>query len=133
MQTAKVAKKENSFQKTLDYLAEYNGVRGAAVFDREGLVVCRTAHGDFEAEEYAPLALLILEQASSVLSRLKENPAQTLVIKTKNAWITIERIDSLVLIVKAGSDTDELLKVRIGQGVDMIKSNLKESYPLITR
>jgi predicted regulator of Ras-like GTPase activity (Roadblock/LC7/MglB family) len=133
MLTAKVDKKENKFQKTLDYLAEYNGVKGAAVIDREGLVVCRNGDKEFEAEQYAPLALLILEQASKVLHRLQESPAQTLVIKTKSSWITIERIDSLILIVKAGADTDELLKVRINQGVDMIKSNLKENYPLIMR
>jgi len=133
MLATKVEKKENKFQKTLDYVAEYSGVRGAAVFDREGLVVCKTGDKEFKAEVYAPLALLILQQASNVLGRLQEHPAQTLVIKTKNSWITIERIESLVLIVKAGSDTDELLKVRIGQSIDMIKSNLKDNYSLIMR
>jgi len=130
---SKSDKTKNKFQTALEYLAEYHGVTEAVIFDSEGLVVGYLNRDGLDAEVLSPLALLMLDQVSTVLGRLKESPAQSMVLKNKNCWITIERVGGLVLIVKAGNKTDELLKVRIGQAVDMIKTYLNENYPQLTR
>jgi len=84
-------------------------------------------------DSFSPLALLILEQTNKVLNRLNENPVQSMVIKTNDSWLTIECIDNIILVVNAAIETDELLKVRIGQAVEMIKSHLKDKYPLLEK
>jgi predicted regulator of Ras-like GTPase activity (Roadblock/LC7/MglB family) len=122
---------QDKFRMALDYVGEYRGVKGAVIFNKEGLVIGRTELDGFDAESFSPLALLIMQQTDSVLERLDEKSCVAMTIKTPGSWIRFRTIGSLVLVVIASSDTDELLKVRIGQAVDMIKSNLKEKYPLV--
>jgi predicted regulator of Ras-like GTPase activity (Roadblock/LC7/MglB family) len=133
MLVTRTEKKENKFQSALEYLLEYQGVKGAIIFDKEGLVVGHLCRDDVDPELFSPMALLMLEQTSSILSRLNESPAHFMILKNNESWITIERINDLVLVVRAGNDTNELLKVRIGQAVDMVRSYVKENYPLLTR
>jgi len=129
----KVDKTKNKFQATLEYLVEYQGVTEAVIFDCEGLVIGYLSRDGLDAEVLSPLGLLMLDQVSSVLGRINESPVHSMVLRNKNCWITIERVDNLVLIVKAGNKTDELLKVRIGQAVDMIRSYLHENYPQLIK
>ena len=126
-------KKENMFNKALKYLGEYQGVNEAVIFDSEGLVVGTETSNEFDTESFSAFTLLMLDQINHVLKRLNENPAQTLIIKSNESWLTLERIDNLILVVKAKSETDELLKVRIGQAVEMIKTYLSENYPLLSK
>jgi len=134
MLAAKQEVLENKFQTTLEYLVEYRGVKGAVIFDNEGLIVGSIGQENIDAECFSPLTLLILEQTDKVLSRLDENPVQSMVIKTNDSWLTINRcIDNLILVVNAAIETDELLKVRIGQAVEMIKSHLKDKYSLLEK
>lgn len=126
-------KKENKFNKALKYLSEYQGVNEAVIFNSEGLVVSMESSNGFDAESFSAFTLLMLDQVNHVLKRLNENSAQTLIVKSKESWLTLERIDNLILVVKAKSETDELLKVRIGQAVEMIKTYLSENYPLLSK
>ena len=123
-------KKENMFNKALKYLGEYQGVNEAVIFDSEGLVVGTETSNEFDTESFSAFTLLMLDQINHVLKRLNENPAQTLIIKSNDSWLTLERIGNLI---KAKSETDELLKVRIGQAVEMIKTYLLENYPLLSK
>jgi predicted regulator of Ras-like GTPase activity (Roadblock/LC7/MglB family) len=133
MLVTKTEKKENKFQSALEYLLEYQGVKGAIIFDKEGLVVSNISRDNADPELFSPLALLMIEQTSTVLSRLGEPPVHFLIMKNNESWITIERINDLILVVRAGHDTNELLKVRIGQAVDMVRTYVKENYPLAAR
>jgi predicted regulator of Ras-like GTPase activity (Roadblock/LC7/MglB family) len=133
MLVTKTEKKENKFQSALEYLLEYQGVKGAIIFDKEGLAVCHLSRDDADPELFSPLALLMLEQTSTVLTRLGETAVNFMIIKNNESWITIERINDLILVVRAGHDTNELLKVRIGQAVDMVRNYVKENYPLAAR
>ena len=131
MLASKEIKKENKFQATLEYLGEYQGVQCAVIFDSDGLVVGYLDRDGFDAELLSPLALLILDQISSVLARLDEAPVKSMMLKNDDSWIIIERVENLILVVKAGKETDDLLKVRIGRSVDMIKDCLKKNYPQV--
>lgn len=122
--------KENKFQSALEYLGEYRGVKGVVVFDIDGLVVDHLSQDNFDAETFSPLVLFMHDNINDVMKRLGEKPVQTIVVKTEDSWITVRRIGDLVLVVNADSETDELLKVRIGQAVDMIKTHLKDKYSL---
>jgi len=133
MLTTKTEKKINKFQTALQYLGEYQGVKEAVIFDHEGLVIGTLSGKSVDAETFSPLSLLIIDQTNAVLNRMNETPVHTMALKTKDSWITIERVENLVLMVIANLQTDELLKVRIGQAIDMIKSYMKENYPLLTR
>ena len=133
MLATKTDQKENRFQATLEYLGEYQGVQGAVVFDNEGLVVGYLNRDALDAELLSPLALLILDQASEVLARLDETPVKSMMLKNDESWIILERVEDLVLAVKAGNETDDLLKVRVGRAIEMIKSCLKQSYPQVAR
>ncbi len=121
----------NKFQTTLQYLVEYSGVKGAVIFDSDGLVVEHLNKDGLDPEQLSPLALLIIDQTSQVLSRIEEPAVNSMVLKSNDSWITIERVNNLVLLVRANTATDDLLRVRIGQSVDMIKAFLKERYPLL--
>lgn len=122
--------RENKFQSALEYLSEYRGVKGAAILDDEGLVVARIGRKEFEADLVSPLIHLILIQTNLVLNRLNVDAAQAITIRTKTSRITITRVEGLILCVFAESGTDQLLKVRIGQAVDMIRTHLSNSYAL---
>jgi len=117
----------------LSDLIAQDAVNEAVIFDSEGLVVGMVSGDEFDAESFSAFTLLMLDQINHVLKHLNENPVQTLIIKSNESWLTLERIDNLILIVKAKSETDELLKVRIGQAVEMIKTYLSENYPLLSR
>ncbi len=133
MLATKIETRENKFQTALKYLGEYRGVQGAVIFDNDGLVISHIGGDDFDAETFSSLALLMLELTNNVLNRLDENPVQTMMVKTKDCWITCIRSDDLILVVKADKGTDELLKVRIGQAVDMINLHFRDNYPLLIK
>ncbi|OQX92579.1 MAG: hypothetical protein B6D58_02210 [candidate division Zixibacteria bacterium 4484_95] len=133
MLAVKQDKKENKFQNALEYLGEYRGVKGAVIFDIEGLVVGYLSRDGFDAEIFSPLVLLMHDNINAIMKRLGEKPAQSIVVKNPDSWITVIRIGNLVLVVNADNKTDELLKVRIGQAVDMIETHLRDKYPLLVK
>jgi len=133
MLITKVEKKENKFQSALEYLFEYHGVKTAMIIDKEGLVIGCLNRDKIDSEKFSALMLLILDQANQLLTRLNELPVYSMVMKNDNSWITIQRVGDLVLVVRAAENTDELLKVRIGQAVDMVNNYVKEKYPQTTR
>ena len=126
-------KTDDRFQTALKYLDEYRGIKGAVIFDIEGLVVGWIGQEKFDAEFFSALALLMLDQVNNVLIRLNENHSQSMTIRTNDSWITFKVIGSFVLAVNAESNTDKLLKVRIEQAIEMIKTHLKDKYPLIEK
>ncbi len=126
-------KTDDKFQTALKYLDEYRGIKGAVIFDIDGLVVGWIGQEKFDAEFFSALALLILDRVNNVLSRLNENHSQSMTIRTNDSWITFKVIGSFVLAVNAESNTDKLLKVRIEQAIEMIKTHLKDKYPLIEK
>ncbi len=126
-------KTDDRFQTALEYLDEYRGIKGAVIFDIEGLVVGWIGQEKFDAEFFSALALLMLDQVNNVLIRLNENHSQSVTIRTNDSWITFKVIGSFVLAVNAEGNTDKLLKVRIEQAIEMIKTHLKDKYPLIEK
>lgn len=130
MLAVKSEKKESRFQEALDYLVAYRGVVSAALIDRDGLLVEYKGSKSAEADALAPLSMLLLQNINVVLNRLGENEAAGVVIKTAESWLTIQTAGSLILVVVAGVETDDLLRVRIGRAVEMVKTHIQEKYSL---
>jgi predicted regulator of Ras-like GTPase activity (Roadblock/LC7/MglB family) len=131
MLAVKSEKKENRLQGALEYLSEYKGVKSVAVFDKEGLVIGQMGKEGFDAEKFSPLAVLMLDNINNVLRRLDEDQAGTVMVKTHQSWLTLTRIDDIFLAVTAEIQTDDLLRLRIGQATEMIKNHFNEKYPLL--
>jgi len=133
MLAIKTDKNENKLRGAMQYLGEYRGVKSVAVIDNEGLVIDCWNRGGSDAEVYSPLILLLLGQIDVMLNRLGEQQTSMIVIKNKNSWLTINRLEGWTLAVIADSETDDLLRVRIGQAAEMIKNHMNDKYPLLFR
>jgi predicted regulator of Ras-like GTPase activity (Roadblock/LC7/MglB family) len=133
MLSLKTEKNENKLQGAMQYIGEYRGVKSVAVIDNEGLVVDHWEKSAGDPELFAPLILAMLGQINLILSRLNEDPAGIVIIKNKNCWLTVNRFSDWTLAVIADSETDDLLRVRIGQAAEMIKNHMIDKYPLLFR
>ncbi|NLI14740.1 MAG: roadblock/LC7 domain-containing protein [candidate division Zixibacteria bacterium] len=133
MLAIKTDKYDNKLHGAIQYLAEYRGVRLAAVIDNDGLIIDHWERSGVDEEAYSPLILLMLGQINAMLQKLGEDKANMVVIKNKNSWLTVHRFDNWTLAVIADSETDDLLRVRIGQAAEMIKNHMNDKYPLLFR
>ncbi len=124
----KPVKNENKFQAAVDYLAEYTGVKGAAIADSEGLVVARSGQGEFDAELHCAIALEIVTTLDSTLAKLMDPGIEHLSLKTAGNWLTVARSKPFCLVIAADKKATDLLNIRIGRALDMI-SSLKNKYP----
>ena len=97
----KPVKNENKFQAAVDYLAEYAGVKGAAIADSEGLVVAKNGQGDFDAELYCAIALEMVTTLDSTLTKLMDPGIEHLSLKTAGNWLTVARSKPFCLVIAA--------------------------------
>ena len=129
MGRAKAAINKDRFQVAVDYLSEYAGVRGAVIFDSEGLTIARSGQKNFDGDKHAALGFLLVGAIDAALPRLTEPGIEFLSIKTSKEWLTIARSASLFLVVAAERSADDLLNIRITRSLEMVASHLKEKYP----
>jgi predicted regulator of Ras-like GTPase activity (Roadblock/LC7/MglB family) len=133
MLAIKTEKYDNKLRGAMQYLGEYRGVKSVAVIDNEGLVIDHWDRGGTDADLYSPLILLMLGQINAMLKKLGEDQANMVVVKNKDSWLTVHRYDNWTLAVIADGETDDLLRVRIGQAAEMIKNHMNDKYPLLFR
>jgi predicted regulator of Ras-like GTPase activity (Roadblock/LC7/MglB family) len=133
MLSLKTEKNENRLQGAMQYIGEYRGVKSVAVIDNDGLMVDHWNRTGNDPETSSPLILSMLGQINSALSRLGEDRANIVIIKNRDSWLTVNRFEDWTLAVIADSETDDLLRVRIGQAAEMIKNHMHEKYPLLFR
>jgi predicted regulator of Ras-like GTPase activity (Roadblock/LC7/MglB family) len=128
MGRSKANKSIDKFQAAVDYLIEYEGVRGVAIADSEGLVVAKRDSGSFDAEVFCAIALKMTDSLDSILPRLVEPGIEYLALKTAHDWVTIARSDQFLLVVAADRGANDLLNIRIIRALEMISSHLKNKY-----
>lgn len=120
--------KGDSLDNILHYLAEYTGVKGAILVDQEGLVVAKTCSSDLDGDKMATFARCLKEANDQILKRMGEKDSERVGIYTPALWISLNQIESFVLVVVSDRHTDELLSVRILQSVGMLKRFLTQRY-----
>jgi predicted regulator of Ras-like GTPase activity (Roadblock/LC7/MglB family) len=128
MGRAKQPKSIDKFQNAVGYLAEYSGVRGVVITDREGLVLVGRGAESPELERYAAYALEIIKAVRSPFHELLKSEIEHLVIKTSHDWLTIAVSVPLMLVVVADRQADDLLHIRITRSLEMISSYVREKY-----
>jgi predicted regulator of Ras-like GTPase activity (Roadblock/LC7/MglB family) len=119
----------NGFDRAVNYLGEHHTVLLAAVIDYEGLVVASYKKDRIDAEEWAPLALLLSESNEKILSRLESRPKTARIdLSFDSKKMTVIRTGDLYLMTLSLREDEELVGIRTAQAVEMIKKYKSERY-----
>lgn len=121
----------NGFDRAVRYIGEHGSVYMAAVVDHEGLLLAQFKRGNFLPEDYAPLAQLLTEDNSRLLSRRGFNfsELERIDLGLKEERLVICKHDFCTLVVIAERQSDDLLNIRINQGMDTIAKYVEERFP----
>ncbi|KAA3630779.1 MAG: hypothetical protein DWP97_14580 [Calditrichaeota bacterium] len=119
---------ENGFQNAINYIGENGSVQMAALVDAEGLLMAGFNRGQYEPEDIAPFALPIVEKNADTYKRLKLTiPEKTdLMFEDKRMIIASEQYYTLIVISER--TMDDVLNIRINQGLEMIRMYTAERY-----
>jgi predicted regulator of Ras-like GTPase activity (Roadblock/LC7/MglB family) len=118
----------DGFDRAVAYIGEHRSVQLAAVVDKEGLLLANFQRGDIDAEEWAPLALVFLEANRLTLQRGELEGLERLNLGLKTKRLVIADADSFCLMVLSERQDDDLLGIRINQGLEMINKYVAERY-----
>ena len=100
----------------------------AAVIDEEGLLLGNFTRNQIDPETWAPLALLFLQSSGDVLERTKLDGLERLDLQLKDKRMVVARSKGCSLMVVSERLDDDLLNIRINQGLDMINRFVTERY-----
>lgn len=125
----KVAESEtNGFDRAARYIAEDASVQMAAVVDKEGLLLGNYYRGDIPTEDRAPLALVLLERNAEIVSRIGRAVPERVSLVFDDRRIIVAGDPTFCLLVMAERQIDDVLNIRITQGLDMIRKYIAERY-----
>jgi predicted regulator of Ras-like GTPase activity (Roadblock/LC7/MglB family) len=118
----------NGFDRAARYIGEDGSVLVAAVVDREGLLLGNFSRRGLEAEDWAPFALTLLEKNQEVVTRLKCDAPEKIDILFEDKKVVVASEKSYALMVVAERATDDVLNIRINQGLEIIRKYVAERY-----
>lgn len=118
----------NDFEKAVNYIGEHGSVQLAAVVDAEGLLLANFVRGATVAEDIAPLAVTLLERNAPLVGELGSGSLNRIDLHMKDTRLVVVEIEPVSLMTIAQIQTDDLLNIRINQGVEMVKKQLAERY-----
>jgi len=107
---------------------ETASVHLAAVVDEEGLLLGNFTRNQIDPEAWAPLALLFLQSGGDVLERTELDGLERLDLQLKEKRMVVARSNGCSLMVVSERLDDDLLNIRINQGLDMINRFVAERY-----
>ena len=123
----------NGFDRAVRYIGEHGSVSLACVIDHEGLLVSNFKRGEVVPEDWAPLALLLVDGSTNVLQRRDLECPDRIDITCMEKRITVARKHAFTLMVVAEQQSDNLLNIRINQAIDIIDRFVTERYGQQTR
>ncbi len=118
----------NAFDRATRYIGEDGSVLMAAVVDNEGLLLGNFSRRGVESEDWAPFALALLEKNGQVVSRLQCEPPEKIDMLFEDKKIVVAREKAYSLMVVADRAMDDVLNIRINQGLEMIRKYVSERY-----
>lgn len=118
----------NGFDKAVGYIGEHGSVKLAIVVDDEGLLLANFMRGQTEAEVIAPQALRFLEGSREFLDRCNLDGLEKLDLLLDADRLVVAVSDGYCLVVLSERHDDDLLSIRINQGIDMINRFVAERY-----
>ncbi len=127
-QTSTGINEGNGFERATRYIGEDGSVLVAAVVDREGLLLGNFSRRGEDAEDWAPFALTLVEQNEQVMSKLMSDTPEKIdvVFEDKRVVVACEKAYSLMVVSERA--TDDVLNIRINQGLEIIRKYVVERY-----
>lgn len=116
------------FGRAVSYIGEHSSVDLAAVVDDEGLLLANFTRGQIEPEDWAPLALLFFQGNCDLLRRGDLDGLEKLDLLMNDKRLAVARSEGCCLMVISKRHEDDLLNIRINQGLDMINRFVAERY-----
>lgn len=111
----------NSFERVVRYIAEHGSVYYASVVDPDGLLLANYYRGRMDPEDLAPLAVLFFEWNRAVLAKGRLGEAEKIDITLKEKRLILGRVGDWCLMVLSERQADDLLNIRINQGMDILR------------
>ena len=120
----------NGFDRAVRYIGEHGSVYMSAVVDHEGLLLAQFMRGKFVPEDYAPLAQLLAQDNSRSLYRKGYNfsELERIDLGLKNERLVVCKHAFCTLVVIAERQSDDLLNIRINQGMEIIAKYSEDRY-----
>jgi predicted regulator of Ras-like GTPase activity (Roadblock/LC7/MglB family) len=118
----------NGFERTVRYIAEHSSVLYASVVDSEGLLLANHCRGKIDPEDLAPLAVMFFEWNRSILAKGKLGHAEKIDLTLKDKRLILGRVDAWCLMVLSERQADDLVNIRINQGMEILRKFTAERY-----
>jgi len=118
----------NGFDMATKYIGENGSVHLAVVVDSEGLILSQFSRGEIVVEEWAPLALIFREDNGHVLGRVGWDNPERVELNLRDQKIVVAGGDHFNLMVVAELLADDVLNIRINQGLETIKKYIADRY-----
>lgn len=118
----------NGFERAVRYIGGDASVLMAAVIDHEGLLLGQFSRNQLDCEDWAPYALTLFEVNNRVLSAGQWGRAEKLRIEMAENRLILAAEQSYTIMVMAAWQADDLLNIRINQGLEIIKKYVAERY-----
>lgn len=118
----------NGFERATRYIGEHGSVQVATVVDSEGLTMARFERGEDSADQWAPFAQLFMASTKEVLKRARRNAPERIDLTLREQRVVIAQEGGFSLMVIAERHSDDLLGIRINQGLDTIRKYVAEKY-----
>ncbi len=119
---------QNGFDRATQYIGENGSVLLAVVIDNEGLPISNFIRENISLDDWAPLALLFKQKNNSVLDRVGVKNVDQIALTIDNMRVTIASEEDINLMVVADIQQDDVLNIRITQGMEIIKKYMAERY-----
>ncbi len=123
-----LASSEDGFSQATKYIGGDGSVQIAAVVDDEGLLLGHFQRGNWIAEDWAPLALQLSSVNNSVLGRAGWTELDRISITGQTNRIIIAGDKSYRLLVVAEQTADDILNIRINQGIEIIRKYIAQRF-----
>ncbi|UCD62787.1 MAG: hypothetical protein JSW34_08450 [Candidatus Zixiibacteriota bacterium] len=118
----------DGFNRAAKYIGEDGSVLMAAVVDHEGLLLGRFSRRNVDAEDWAPFALALAGENRSVMPRLDCHDLERMDFLFSDKRVAVACEKSYSLMVVSERTMDEVLNIRINQGLEMIRKYVAERY-----
>lgn len=122
------AREASGFSRAVSYVGEHVSVNLAVVVDDEGLLLAGAKRGQIDLEEWAPLALLLVDGSRPVLQRGQMTGLEKIDVILREKRLIVARQEGCYLLVVAERHDDDLLNIRINQALEMIGRFVSERY-----
>lgn len=118
----------NGFERATRYIGEDASVHLAAVVDFEGLLLGHFQRGDAVAEDWAPYALLVRDANRGVLYRAGWGEPESVTLALSDRRVVVAYEKTFCLLVVADPQMDDFVKIRIRQGLEIVRKYVAERY-----